>query len=189
MPSPADGAGECLHERDLTLHTASMRLRTATTTDRELLVRLLAEAVNWNGEVPLTPSEIMAEPETGHHVTDWQRPTDFGTVAVTDDEEPVGAIWARVFPLDHPGYGFVAEGVPELGMAVLPGRRGEGVGGVLLGAFIEQARALGRRALSLSVEHGNDAARRLYGRHHFHVVGRNGGSDTMLLDLRAPGGW
>ena len=163
-----------------------MHLRAAKATDLGLLVRLLAEAVNWNAEVPLTPDEIMAEPRTSHYVSHWPLPTDFGTVAVTDDEEPVGAIWARVFPVDHPGYGFIAADVPELGMAVLPGRRGEGVGGILLGAGVEQARALGWRALSLSVEDGNVAARRLYERHRFRVVGRNGGSDTMLLDLRGP---
>ena len=37
--------------------------------------------------------------------------------------------------------------------------------------------------MSLSVEDGNHAARALYTRHGFSVVGRNGGSDTMLREL------
>lgn len=38
--------------------------------------------------------------------------------------------------------------------------------------------------MSLSVEDGNAAARGLYERHGFVVVGRNGGSDTMLRTLQ-----
>ena len=102
-----------------------------------------------------------------------------------DDDAPLGAIWARVFPDNEPGYGFIARDIPELSMAVLPGRRGKGVGGALLRACIERARTAGCSALSLSVEDGNDVARRLYERHHFRVVGRTGGSDTMRLDLQA----
>jgi len=160
-----------------------MHLREANATDYELVTRLLAEAYDWAGDKHLTLEQVMADPHASHYVAGWQRPTDFGTVAVENDE-PLGAIWARVFAPDQPGYGFVAADIPELGLAVLPGARGRGIGGILLGAGIEQARALGWRAVSLSVEDGNLVARSLYLRHHFRVVGRNGGSDTMLLDLR-----
>ncbi|MGV8978956.1 MAG: GNAT family N-acetyltransferase [Cellulomonas sp.] len=97
------------------------------------------------------------------------------------DGAPWGAAWARTFPPDDPGYGYVAEDVPELGMAVLPAWRGRGVGRALLGAVLDQARTLGRPAMSLSVEDGNDVARALYVRRGFRVVGREGSSDTMLL--------
>jgi GNAT superfamily N-acetyltransferase len=49
--------------------------------------------------------------------------------------------------------------------------------------LIDDARARGRKAISLGVEDGN-RARHLYERAGFTVVGRNGGSDTMLLKLR-----
>jgi len=163
-----------------------MHLRDAVTEDFELLAGLVVEAVNWTGETRMTGEQVMAEPELNHYVTGWKRPTDFGLVAV-DDDAPLGAIWARVFPDNEPGYGFIARDIPELSMAVLPGRRGKGVGGALLRACIERARTAGCSALSLSVEDGNDVARRLYERHHFRVVGRTGGSDTMRLDLQATG--
>jgi L-amino acid N-acyltransferase YncA len=72
-------------------------------------------------------------------------------------------------------------------MAVDFEARGQGGGSLLLGALIENARARGIRALSLSVEDGNAAARSLYERAGFTVVGRAGNSDTMVLALEAPG--
>ena len=160
-----------------------MHLRDAVSEDFELLSSLLVEALNWTGETRMTDEQVLAEPELNHYVTGWKRLTDFGLVAV-DDDAPIGAIWGRIFPDNEPGYGFIAGDIPELSMAVIPGRRGKGVGGALLRACVEQARLTGCPALSLSVEDGNDVARRLYDRHHFRVVGRTGASDTMRLDLQ-----
>jgi ribosomal protein S18 acetylase RimI-like enzyme len=160
-----------------------MHLRSAVTEDFELLAGLVVEAVNWTGETRMTREQIMAEPELNHYVTGWMRETDFGLVALADDGAPLGAIWWRLFGDDEPGYGFIARDVPELSMAVLPGWKGNGVGTALLRECIEHARMAGHPAVSLSVEDGNDAARALYERHHFRVVGRTGGSDTMRLDL------
>jgi len=160
-----------------------MRLRAATSLDRDLLTVLLAEAVTWAGHVRLSREQLLAQVQTSNYVAEWKRPTDFGAVALTDDGEPVGAIWARLFSRDAPGYGFIADDVPELGLGVLPGWRGFGVGGLLLAAGIGQAQVRGWTALSLSVERANVTAHRLYERHEFAVVGRNGDSDTMLLDV------
>lgn len=52
----------------------------------------------------------------------------------------------------------------------------------MLTALAQDLRAAGHRAVSLSVDDGNPA-RRLYERHGFAVVGRNGSSDTMLREL------
>lgn len=160
-----------------------MHLRTAVSEDFDLLASLVVEAVNWSGEARMTREQIMAEPELNHYVTGWKRDTDFGSVALADDGAPLGAIWGRFFSDDEPGYGFVACHVPELSIAVLPGRTRNGVGTALLRECIEHARMAGHLALSLSVEDGNDVARALYERHHFRVVGRTGSSDTMRLDL------
>lgn len=69
---------------------------------------------------------------------------------------------------------------------MLPGQRGRGHGRALMEALI---RAAGERPaidrLSLSVEDGNPAVH-LYTSLGFTRVGRNGGSDTMLLDIRTP---
>jgi ribosomal protein S18 acetylase RimI-like enzyme len=162
-----------------------MLLRDATGADLPVLLDLLLEAFNWTGEERVTREQMHADPHTARYLGGWMRPGDFGVVA-TDDSRPVGAVWARALAQDEPGYGYVADDVPELGMAVAPGQRGRGVGEALLARTITVARELGWRALSLSVEDGNRAARALYGRHGFVVVGREGGSDTMLLDLDGP---
>jgi ribosomal protein S18 acetylase RimI-like enzyme len=46
---------------------------------------------------------------------------------------------------------------------------------------VRLAREAGHRAVSLSVEDGNDRARGMYERRGFVPVGRVGGSDTLLL--------
>lgn len=160
-----------------------MNLRDADVGDLDLLVDLLVEAVNWTGLERMTKEQVMSEASLSRYVAGWKRDSDFGQVAITDDGAPLGAVWCRLFSPDEPGYGFVSSEVPELSMAVLPGGRGAGVGGTLLRGCIEQARARACPGLSLSVEDRNDVARALYLRHHFRVVGRDGDSDTLLLDL------
>lgn len=159
-----------------------MLLRPATTADLDLLHDMLFEAFTWDGTDRFTRSEVLADPHTARYLGGWRRPDDFGLVAV-EDGEPLGAAWARALPAAEPGYGYVADDVPELGMGVARAHRDRGVGTALLAGLVEQARRLGRPALSLSVEDGNMAARSLYERQGFVVVGRVGGSDTMLLGL------
>jgi ribosomal protein S18 acetylase RimI-like enzyme len=57
------------------------------------------------------------------------------------------------------------------GLAVAPGRQGEGIGGRLLEAAIERSRRESVRRLVLRVLSTNAAARRLYERHGFEVEG------------------
>lgn len=159
-----------------------MKLREATSDDIDLLYDLLLEAFNWDGTARFTRDEVIADLHTARYLGGWMRPGDFGLVAV-DGGTPVGAIWARALSASEPGYGYVADDVPELGMAVVRGLHGRGIGSALLGGCLEQARALGWPAMSLSVEDGNTAARALYVRHGFVVVGRNGASDTLLRTL------
>lgn len=160
-----------------------MHLRPADQLDADLLGRLLLEAMNWTGTARFTLEDVLGSPNLSHYIAGWPLPTDFGMVAVGEEDVSLGAAWARVFTSDSPGYGFVSEDVPELGMAVNPGSRRRGVGRALLSALIDQARGRDCPALSLSVEDGNGAARTLYLSHGFRVVGRNGSSDTMQLDL------
>lgn len=159
-----------------------VRLRTATSDDLEFLYDMLLEAFNWDGERRFTRDEVMAHDHVARYLDGWCRDWDFGLVAV-DGDALLGAIWARVFPATAPGYGYVAADVPELSMGVHAARRGQGVGSALLVGCTEQARDLGWHALSLSVEDGNRAARALYERNGFVVVGRSGDSDTMVLEL------
>ncbi|MFD4371282.1 GNAT family N-acetyltransferase [Streptomyces sp. NPDC058486] len=164
-----------------------MPLRPAAAHDTDLLLRVLLEAYNWNGEHRFRPEDLTTDPHAARYLTGWPREGDFGIVAETETGDPIGAVWARHLPEAEPGYGFVAPDVPELTLGVLPRHRGQGHGRALMTALIQAAaeQPTPVTRLSLSVEDGNPAAR-LYSSLGFTRVGRNGGSDTMLLRIGAP---
>jgi ribosomal protein S18 acetylase RimI-like enzyme len=95
---------------------------------------------------------------------------------------PVGAAWYRVFTDDEPGYGFIDDETPELAIAVVPSKRGHGIGEELLQELMAKAEAAGYERLSLSVEPGNPA-RKLYERHGFEVVDQGADAWTMVASL------
>jgi GNAT superfamily N-acetyltransferase len=160
---------------------SQVSLHEATARDVEALIDALYAAANWHGRAPFGRDEVMRRSDLAHYVMGWPRAGDFGTVATLDDR-PVGAAWCRAFSADDPGYGFLAPDVPEISMGVEALHRGRGIGSSLLAALIAQARTYGCTALSLSVEDENPA-RAMYRRQGFVVVGRDGNSDTMRLDL------
>ena len=67
-------------------------------------------------------------------------------------------------PREAPGYGFVDEETPELAIAVVPSRRGRGIGEAPRGA-LRARRTDGYGALSLSVERENPALVSFYEAH------------------------
>ncbi|HWQ01724.1 MAG TPA: GNAT family N-acetyltransferase [Gaiellaceae bacterium] len=115
------------------------------------------------------------------YVAGWGRPGDTALVAI-DEFQPVGVAWYRLFPEDEPGYGFVDEDTPELTIAIVPSRRGKGLGEQLLAALLDEARAQGRSEISLSVEPDNPAIR-LYEQHGFARVGERAGALVMRATL------
>ena len=156
-----------------------MVIRDAEALDLRSLSVALAHAADWNGMSALSPGEAMLRPDLAKYLSGWPWPDDIGVVASLDGRD-VGAAWARTLTSASPGYGWVSDDIPELTMGVDPAVRGRGIGRALLDALIMRVRAVGP-ALSLSVEDGNTAARALYERAGFTVVGRSGDSDTMLL--------
>ncbi|MBP2457184.1 GNAT family N-acetyltransferase [Clavibacter michiganensis] len=155
-------------------------LRTACADDLPFLEDMLLASMDWRGDGAMTRERMLATPELAHYVAGWPRAGDVGVVAEADGD-PVGAAWARLYADDDRGYGFVASDIPELGMAIVPSARGRGVGRALLVALVDAVRASGAPAVSLSVEDGNDRARALYESLGFVPVGREGGSDVLLL--------
>lgn len=71
---------------------------------------------------------------------------------------------------------------PEVVLAVIADRRGEGIGGAFLEALIAQARTDGFKALSLGVGEANPAMR-LYERHGFVRMDDGRKRWTMRCDL------
>jgi len=115
------------------------------------------------------------------YVAGWGRRGDTALVAI-DQFQPIGAAWYRLFPADGPGYGFLDEETPELTIAVVPSRRGKGLGKELLEALLAQAKAEGYKQISLSVEADNPALR-LYEQHGFSKVGERAGAWVMRAQL------
>ena len=151
------------------------------TADDDVLPFVVA-AMNWRDNGVWDADSVLADPAVAHYVTDWMRRGDAGVIAV-EGGVPAGAAWWRHFTRHDPGYGYVADDVPEVGMAVLPSFRRKGIAGAVLDALIDRAREESLRAVSLSVEDGNLVARSLYERRGFISVGRVGESDTMLLTI------
>jgi GNAT superfamily N-acetyltransferase len=112
------------------------------------------------------------------YVNNFGRPGDAGLIAW--ENGPVGAAWYRLFTEREPGFGFVDERTPELTIAVVPGRRGSGLGGQLLDALLERARDEGHTAISLSAEAENT---KLYERQGFQPVEQKDGTVTMRKQL------
>ncbi|HEY7693634.1 MAG TPA: GNAT family N-acetyltransferase [Gaiellaceae bacterium] len=149
-------------------------LRPAGTQDLPFLRDMLRHAyyARWG-----TEADVPLE----RYVAGWGRRGDTALVAI-DEFQPVGAAWYRLFEADEPGYGFVDEETPELTIAIVPSRRGRGLGEELLSSLLEQARKEGRARISLSVEPDNPAIR-LYEQHGFAKVGERAGAWVMLATL------
>jgi GNAT superfamily N-acetyltransferase len=148
-------------------------LRKGGPQDVRFLRDMLHHAYYWRERVP---GSLVSR-----YVRGWGRPGDTAVIAL-EGGFPVGAAWFRLFGAAEPGYGFVDDQTPELAIAVVPSKRGHGIGDELLQALLEKATAEGFARLSLSVEPGNPA-RKLYERHGFAVADEGADAWTMVADL------
>lgn len=157
--------------------------RPAEVGDVPFLATMLGEAAVWRPDKPApTGDEVMADPRYAMYLTGWPRPGDFGLVA--EQGGPVGAAWYRIYTEANHGYGFIAEDVPELSIAVVASRRHEGIGRRLLVDLIDASLAQGYTAISLSVAEDNPA-RGLYESTGFVLSQKHGHSWTMVRPARA----
>jgi ribosomal protein S18 acetylase RimI-like enzyme len=167
-----------------TMSKTEFTIRPAKLEDLPFLWEMLFEAAAVSDEIRAMGIEkALALPFIAHILECFGRKGDFGFVAETNDKILIGAVWARLFPAEAKGYGFVAEEIPELAVAVAPGFRGLGAGTRLLEELIKEARNLKFPALSLSVDRRNPAFR-LYKRLGFTDAGVSKESDssvTMIL--------
>ncbi len=151
-----------------------MVIRRGGRLDVRFLRDMLHHAYYWREREPgegATPVSL--------YVKGWGRPGDTALIAL-DEGFPVGAAWYRLFTRARPGYGFVDEETPELAIAVVPSRRGRGLGEALLDALCERARSEGFRALSLSVARDNQALVSFYEKHGFARVHEDGDDSVTM---------
>ncbi|MCJ7859106.1 GNAT family N-acetyltransferase [Corynebacterium kalidii] len=156
---------------------AALRYRLAVEADREFLRALYILTDQWGDED--RPVSDGIEEELAAYVGKWtpEQPgiilEDTGTATPT----PVGGAWLRTFTADDPGAGFVADGIPEVAVAIRPDYSGHGRGTALMSEMLETARAAGFPAVSLAVDLGNDRARHVYAKLGFVDSTANGGLD------------
>lgn len=160
-----------------------LHVRTATPADLPTLTVAWHEAGLWRPEGLATRwsiDEALQHEDLARYRWDPDRPGDVAVVAVLDGVG-VGGAWARLFPADAPGYGFVDATTPELGIGVVRDHHGRGIGRALLAALLVEAGNAGYEQLSLSVEVDNPS-RFLYAQLGFVEVGAepDGSAITML---------
>ncbi|MEL7334143.1 MAG: GNAT family N-acetyltransferase [Cyanobacteria bacterium J06560_2] len=157
----------------------SLTIKAATLQDEPTLWTMLMHAAH---ETSL--SAVKSNPELVRYVSGWGRSGDLGVIA-EKRETAVGAAWLRIWPEDSRGYGFVANEVPELAIAVISEMRGQGVGTDLLSQIIQAATSQ-FPAISLSIRSDNPALR-LYKRFGFvavtgsEVINREGGRSFNMI--------
>lgn len=157
------------------------RIRPLVPADQTFLWEMLYQALYVpNGQAPFERS-IVEQPSIALYVRDWGRANDYGFVAVERDNLPVGAIWLRLLAGAEKGFGYIDEKTPELGMAVLPAYRGQGIGSSLLTHLIAQA-SDSYEQICLSVAAENPALR-LYERFGFETVRIHDATHTMRKRL------
>jgi ribosomal protein S18 acetylase RimI-like enzyme len=152
--------------------TDAVEIIRATADDGAFLRAMSYEAMYWDHEVP-RPGLVagLSDDHLSRYVEGWGRPGDDALVA-RDEVVRIGAAWLRLFSAERPGYGFVDEATPELGIAVVGERRGRGVGRMLLDSLLQLASDAGHAAVSLSVSERNLPALKLY---------ETGGFERMTL--------
>ncbi len=146
--------------------------------DEPFLWEMLYQSIHVRqGQTP-PPRSTLDAPDIAHYLEGFGRKGDDAQVAVASGDL-IGAAWCRTMRADDPGYGFVADDIPELGMAVVDAWRGHGIGTRLIEDLLAR-----HPIISLSVDIDNDGARRLYERLGFTSVGIYGTSTTMLRGSR-----
>jgi GNAT superfamily N-acetyltransferase len=159
-------------------------LRELRADDLPFLEEVVLLAVNWDrSRPPMTLDEVRIRPDLAHYLVSSIGERDGGVVAVVDGRR-VGAAWWTWFSADDPGYGFVADDVPEITIGVIAEMRGKGLGRRLLTSMHQEARARGIARLSLSVEKQNPAVE-LYRRAGYEIARDDETAWTMVVTLRS----
>ncbi|WP_299515512.1 GNAT family N-acetyltransferase [uncultured Rummeliibacillus sp.] len=113
----------------------------------------------------------------------WGRKGDKALIAINTNNQPVGAVWYRLFNESNKGYGYVDNNTPELGIAVIEEARGMGVGTLLMKKIIHQAICEGYKSISLSVDPENRDAVHIYKKLGFEDYAVSGTSITMVYRI------
>ncbi|MBE9064924.1 GNAT family N-acetyltransferase [cf. Phormidesmis sp. LEGE 11477] len=157
----------------------NIAIRPASTEDVDTLWTMLMYAAHESSLIAVQTNSDIAR-----YVTGWGRKGDLGVIA-EQGATAVGAAWVRLWSEDNRGYGYIADNIPELAIAVAPEVRGRGIGTALLTKILELVQPE-FSAICLSTRTDNPALR-LYERTGFvrvegsEVMNRTGGGSLTML--------
>ncbi|MEV4900093.1 GNAT family N-acetyltransferase [Citricoccus sp. NPDC055426] len=153
--------------------------------ETELLRLATLTNMNWSGEQRFSFRDLDMDPALRHYYAFDADRGDLGFVAMamatSEATVVLGVVWLLFLDSTDPGYGFVADGVPELSVCVWPGYRGLGIGRALIDHALVEAGSKGIRRVSLSVEDGNPAVNLYLQRGFAPVPGASAGTLSVSL--------
>ena len=156
------------------------RIRDLRAEETPLLETFLYEAIFIPDGVTPPPRTIVHDPSLYGYIDGFgSGACDYALAAVLPNDTVVGVAWTRLLP----DYAPLANDVPTLAIAVLPGYRGHGIDTALLHAILESLTHHGCSSVSLSVQKANPALR-LYQRAGFTVIQDNGEELVMVRELK-----
>lgn len=158
---------------------AEVLIRELQSDEYPLLADFLYEAIFVPEGMAAPSREVVNDPALRPYWAHFGAQEGDRSMAAVVGGQVIGAAWVRRMR----GYGFVAEEVPELSMALRRSWRGRGIGTRLLQALLAHLDTDGVRQVSLSVQRGNRAAWRLYKRSGFRCVRQEGEECILVCDL------
>ena len=146
------------------------RFRPIALTDEPFLWEMLYYAAHVDEEPEGSIETVKYNPFLTKYVTYWGQPGDLGFVVEdSETQQRLGAAWLRVFVGAEKNCDDIADGTPELAIAMIPSCTGQGIGAQLLGQVLSPSASI-YPAVYLSVRATNPA-KRLYERFGFVVIG------------------
>jgi ribosomal protein S18 acetylase RimI-like enzyme len=152
-------------------------IRPLTPDDQDFLWEMLYHSLYVPSGSPPFDRSILDYRAIARYVKDWGREHDAGFVAEDGNGQLLGSVWLRLLVGEERGYGYINDQTPEIGIAVLPEYRGQGIGTMLLSGLIDSVEGE-YEGISLSVATENPA-RRLYERLGFAVVNQQENSVVL----------
>ncbi|WP_257000630.1 GNAT family N-acetyltransferase [Trueperella bernardiae] len=154
-----------------------LRLVPTTESDRTYIARLNFLTETLGDELGDLPDDF--DQWHDYYVGNWK--PELGGLIAWKGNVPAGGSWLMWGTDDYHGFGHVAEGVPELAIAVERRYAGYGIGSRLIDGVTEIARGAGAPGISLSVDPANEHAHRLYLRLGFEPTGLEAHGHQVLL--------
>ena len=165
------------------LNINNINFRKIRVGEYEFLNEMLYEAIFVPENIQKPSKGIIKLPELSKYTDNWNKNIYDVAIVALYNKKLIGAIWGRIFGSNNKGYGYVAEDIPEISMAILKNYRGNGIGTELIKRIIFEYRKLNVEKISLSVSTQNKA-KKLYEKSGFKKVGDEESDNiTMILEL------